>query len=98
VIIDTTVLVDCPIGVAAFCHSVPLVPLNEKHFRFVPGLMVSRAYRPFQVRLGHPRPRRRELTEGDVSRAGVSLTLTQVRGRGRGCLGAQAQITSPAWG
>ena len=43
-IIDTTVLVDCPIDVAAFCHSVPLVTLNEKHFRAVPGLMISRAY------------------------------------------------------
>ena len=35
---------DCLIGAAAFCHSVPLVTLNDKHFRTLPGLTVSRPY------------------------------------------------------
>jgi hypothetical protein len=35
---------DCLIGAAAFCSSAPLVTLNDKHFRVLPGLIVSRPY------------------------------------------------------
>jgi len=35
---------DCLIGAAAFCSSLPLMTLNEKHFRVLPGVIVSRPY------------------------------------------------------
>jgi predicted nucleic acid-binding protein len=35
---------DCLIGAAAFRSSAPLVTLNDKHFRVLPGAIVSRPY------------------------------------------------------
>ncbi|HEX7407998.1 MAG TPA: type II toxin-antitoxin system VapC family toxin [Candidatus Binatia bacterium] len=35
---------DCLIGAAAFCSSATLATLNEKHFRILPGMSVSRPY------------------------------------------------------
>lgn len=35
---------DCLIGAAAFCSSTPLSTLNDKHFRILPGVVVSRPY------------------------------------------------------
>ncbi|MFI5366858.1 MAG: PIN domain-containing protein [Candidatus Binatia bacterium] len=35
---------DCLIAAAASCSTATLVTLNEKHFRFLPGLSVSRPY------------------------------------------------------
>jgi predicted nucleic acid-binding protein len=35
---------DCLIGAAAFCSATPLVTLNDRHFRVLPGVVVSRPY------------------------------------------------------
>jgi predicted nucleic acid-binding protein len=35
---------DCLIGAAASCSSARLVTLNDKHFRVLPGVAVSRPY------------------------------------------------------
>jgi tRNA(fMet)-specific endonuclease VapC len=35
---------DCLIGAAAFCTSASVVTLNDKHFRVLPGVIVSRPY------------------------------------------------------